>query len=135
MTMVVYHNESTSSIRIWLLFVYIQRQEPVVVKVRQGKALQFIPPPHRDSSSATISQEFFHCIFLSPFLLSQATFFRFPSHLMLSIGEFLATFLTFAALVLEIFVLVSGSGNLPVLRSLYFASVEYENKFTRLGLW
>ncbi|CDH50088.1 hypothetical protein RO3G_02803 [Lichtheimia corymbifera JMRC:FSU:9682] len=54
---------------------------------------------------------------------------------MLSFGEFLATFLTFAALVLEIFVLVSGSGNLPVLRSLYFASVEYENKFTRLGLW
>lgn len=69
--------------RIWLLlFVYIQRQEPVVVKVRQGKALQFIPPPDRDSSSsATISQEFFHCVYFSPFLLSQATFFLFPSHL------------------------------------------------------
>ncbi|CDS04795.1 hypothetical protein LRAMOSA07325 [Lichtheimia ramosa] len=54
---------------------------------------------------------------------------------MFSLGEVVATFLTFAALLLEIFVLVSGSGNLPVLRDLYFVVVEYGTKFTRLGLW
>lgn len=54
---------------------------------------------------------------------------------MFSLGEVVATFLTFVALLLEIFVLVSGSGNLPVLRDLYFVVVEYGTKFTRLGLW
>lgn len=50
-------------------------------------------------------------------------------------GEYAATFLTFIALLLEIFVLVSGSGDLPVLRDLYFAQVNLNGKFTRLGLW
>ncbi|KAI8141081.1 actin cortical patch SUR7/pH-response regulator pali [Fennellomyces sp. T-0311] len=50
-------------------------------------------------------------------------------------SEYGATFLTFIALLLEIFVLVSGSGNLPVLRDLFFAQVEWHGKFTRMGLW
>ncbi|KAI7885759.1 hypothetical protein K492DRAFT_233917 [Lichtheimia hyalospora FSU 10163] len=50
-------------------------------------------------------------------------------------GEYAATFLTFIALLLEIFVLVSGSGDLPVLRDLFFAQVNLNGKFTRLGLW
>ncbi|KAI9250890.1 actin cortical patch SUR7/pH-response regulator pali [Phascolomyces articulosus] len=53
----------------------------------------------------------------------------------LSKQEIGATFFTFIALLLEIFVLVSGSGNAPVLRDVFFAKVEWHGKFTRMGLW
>ncbi|KAI9489262.1 actin cortical patch SUR7/pH-response regulator pali [Zychaea mexicana] len=49
--------------------------------------------------------------------------------------EYGATFLTFVALLLEVFVLISGSGNAPVLRDLFFAKVEWNGRFTRMGLW
>lgn len=54
---------------------------------------------------------------------------------MSSNGEYFATFMTFAALVLEIFVLLSGTANQPVLRDLYFARVAYQGRFTTMGLW
>lgn len=112
----------------------LMKRQINVVKVRQGKVLQFIPPPHRDSSSATISPRVFLIVYSFPLFHSQVIL-SFSFHLMFSLGEVVATFLTFAALLLEIFVLVSGSGNLPVLRDLYFVVVEYGTKFTRLGLW
>ncbi|KAG2222416.1 hypothetical protein INT45_009428 [Circinella minor] len=53
----------------------------------------------------------------------------------LSKQEIGATVLTVIAILLEIFVLVSGTGNAPVLRDVFFTEVTWSNKFTRMGLW
>ena len=53
----------------------------------------------------------------------------------LSRQEIGAAVLTVIAILLEIFVLVSGTGNAPVLRDVFFAEVIWGNKFTRMGLW
>lgn len=54
---------------------------------------------------------------------------------MVSKPEILGVVLTIIALLFEIFVLVSGAGNLPVLRSVYFAKVDYFGNFVNMGLW
>jgi hypothetical protein len=47
----------------------------------------------------------------------------------------LATFFTFAALVLQVFTMIGNTYNQPFLRSLYFAKLVIGNKFYTFGLW
>lgn len=47
----------------------------------------------------------------------------------------LATFFTFAALVLQVFSMIGTTFNQPFLKSLYFAKVEIGADFTIFGLW
>ncbi|KAI7907969.1 actin cortical patch SUR7/pH-response regulator pali [Cokeromyces recurvatus] len=48
---------------------------------------------------------------------------------------YLATFFTFAALVLQVFSMIGTTYNRPFLRDLYFAKVTIRNDFYIFGLW
>lgn len=47
----------------------------------------------------------------------------------------LATFFTFAALVLQVFSMIGSTYNSPFLRDLYFAKVEVASQYVIFGLW
>ncbi|KAI9018774.1 actin cortical patch SUR7/pH-response regulator pali [Phycomyces nitens] len=53
----------------------------------------------------------------------------------MAIFAYLATFLTFAALVLQIFTLIGNTSNRSFLTDLYYARIGYGNTFYTLGLW
>ncbi|KAI8087044.1 actin cortical patch SUR7/pH-response regulator pali [Gilbertella persicaria] len=53
----------------------------------------------------------------------------------MSFFGFIATFFTFAALVLQVFTMIGSTYNQPFLRSLYFAKVNDASEFLTFGLW
>ncbi|KAI8327490.1 actin cortical patch SUR7/pH-response regulator pali [Choanephora cucurbitarum] len=53
----------------------------------------------------------------------------------MSFFGFIATFFTFAALVLQVFTMIGSTYNQPFLRSLYFAKVNEGREFLTFGLW
>ncbi|KAL0091368.1 actin cortical patch SUR7/pH-response regulator pali [Phycomyces blakesleeanus] len=53
----------------------------------------------------------------------------------MAIFAYLATFLTFAALVLQIFTLIGNTSNRSFLTDLYYARIDYGTAFYTFGLW